>query len=60
MPLNTNKRRKENTVKDTVTGVVGGVVVAMIHKGVFDDLKSNDAKREAITRAITEVGKAFD
>jgi len=47
-------------MKDSITGVVGGVIVAMIHKEMFANIKTNEERREAIAKAIVDIGKAFD
>ena len=47
-------------MKESITGVVGGVIVAMIHKDMFSDLKTNEERRKEITRAAVELGKAFE
>ena len=45
-------------MKYELTGVVGGVVVAMIQKGMFNE-KTPVELREEIAKTIREVGKAF-
>jgi len=61
LPLNTNKRRKESKkMKDSEMGVVAGIVTAMIHKEMFNDLKTHKERREEVVDIISKLGKAFD
>ena len=47
-------------MKNEVTGVVGGIVTAMIHKEMFADLKTPQERRDEISRTVKELGKSFD
>jgi len=47
-------------MKESITGVVGGIVVAMIHKEMFSALKTPEERREEIAKAVERLGKAFD
>lgn len=46
---------------DEVTkGVVGGIVVAMIHKEMFEDCKTPEDRRSEITKTISAIGKVLE
>ena len=47
-------------MKESVMGVVGSIVVSMIHKEMFRDCKTPKERLDEITEAIKRVEKAFD
>ena len=47
-------------MKSELTGVVGGIVVALIHGNVFKDIKTKTELREELAKTITELAKAFE
>jgi len=47
-------------MKTELTGVVGGIVVALIHGNVFKDAKTKDELREELSKTIKALAKDFD
>lgn len=47
-------------MKNELTGVVGSIVVALIHKGAFDKIPGMDSMRAEINKTIKSVEKAFE
>lgn len=47
-------------MQETNKGVVGAIIVAMIHKEMFSDIKDRKERREEIEKAATCIGKAFE
>ena len=47
-------------MKSELTGVVGSIVVALIHGNVFKDAKTKDELRDEISKTIRALEKDFE
>jgi hypothetical protein len=47
-------------MKSELTGVVGSIVVALIHGNVFQDIKDKALLRQELSKTIAELARAFE